>query len=65
MNIMAKADADRHAKAAVFAFPETGAAFIADDPRLLRGIIAKLQGILDNMEAHGQSAVVSMQERFK
>ena len=59
LNIMAQVDVDRHARHAVIAFPDTGAAYVVQNQLQLKAIIHKLIGIYQHIDARGQSAVIS------
>ena len=59
MNIMVQSDVDRHARHAVIAFPDSGAAYVVQSQSQLKAIIQKLMGIYQHIDARGQSAVVS------
>ena len=60
MNIMVQSDIDRHARHAVIAFPDTGAAYVVENQTQLKGIIQKLMGIYQHIDAwRGQSSIVS------
>lgn len=63
LNITVLADGDRHAKAVAIAFNAEGLAYYVEDVRQLQAIIEKLQSAHDMLLAHGQSAVVSLEER--
>lgn len=59
LNILVQSDPERHARHAVIAFPDTGAAYVVQDQLQLKAIILKLMGIYQHIAAKGESSIVS------
>lgn len=62
MNILVQADPERHAKHAVIAFPESGAAYVIETQSQLKAIINKLITTYNHIEASskGDASLVNI-----
>ena len=59
LDVYVQADSERRAKRAIIAFPLENLAYVIEDQSQLKGIINKLIGVYNQIQAKGQSRVVS------